>query len=243
LIYSTRFNPTMNGYLHIGHLYNVLVNYHEAKRSGGRFGVRLDDNQRYWYWRNTYSEEDSFEDAIMDDFEWMGIEPDYWSSQENLSPVTVQLIREEFEYDLPREAFTAAFGAEVVGMPFEFYPMVPSLTAEKVAYDFMEHINLVVRGIDLLSEDCLYRYFVNLFMIPQPRMIYIPRLTFEGSGIVSKTEGNFKLKTYREKGIPAHDIIEHLAQDCQKIPGLGWYLENIKPNPVLGAWANELHPG
>jgi glutamyl/glutaminyl-tRNA synthetase len=241
MIYNTRFNPTLNGYLHLGHLYNILVNHAEAQATGGKFHVRFDDNQRSWNWRLGKQKIAHYKFETMRDFDWIGIEPAFISQAEN-EHMVAELMRTEFGYEADPEDFTAPFGAEVIGMPFEFYPVADKLTSEKVVMDYLEGVNLVIRGIDLLTEDCLYRYFTRLFRIPQPRMVYIPRLTFDGSGIVSKTEGNYKLKSYRDKGIAAREIIERLALDCQKVPGLGWRLDNIKPSPVLGAWANDLHP-
>jgi glutamyl/glutaminyl-tRNA synthetase len=237
MIYNTRFNPTLNGYLHLGHLYNVLINYHEAKRSGGSFHVRLDDNQRAWLYNN-HGKEHEYREQIELDFKWVGIAPSFWSSQEEIEIDARDMMQIAFEYKPRREDFTAPFGAEVIGMPCEFYPVADKLTSEKVVLDFMEHVNLVIRGIDLLSEDCLYRYFVQKFRIPQPRMVYIPRLAFDGSGVVSKTEGNYKLKTYRERGMPAQEVLDHLGHDVLKDPDQGWYLDNIKHQPVLGKWAN-----
>ena len=240
MIYNTRFNPTLNGNLHLGHLYNNLVNHAEAHATGGKFHVRFDDNQRYWHWK-LGPEIRLFKAEIMRDFDWIGIEPTHYTDHSNNEKMVMHLMRTQFDFIPETEDFTAPFGAVVVGMPFEFYPYSEKLTSEKVIMDYLESINMVIRGIDLLTEDCYYRSFCRKFKIPQPRMEYLNRLTFAGSGVVSKTEGNYKLKTYRDKGIPAHDIIHHLAQDCQRTPGLGWRLENIKANPILGAWANELY--
>ena len=46
--YNTRFNPTVSGSLHVGHLYMALVNEVEAHRSGGKFYIRVDDTQDCW---------------------------------------------------------------------------------------------------------------------------------------------------------------------------------------------------
>jgi hypothetical protein len=54
--FTTRFNPTLNGYLHLGHVMMCLVNRAEATEHGGKFLVRFDDDQRYWQWLHTPSE-------------------------------------------------------------------------------------------------------------------------------------------------------------------------------------------
>ena len=41
---KTRWNPTINGALHVGHLYSMLVNERFAHEQGGKFCVRFDDN-------------------------------------------------------------------------------------------------------------------------------------------------------------------------------------------------------
>ena len=40
---TTRFNPTPNGALHLGHVYNILFNEQFAHNNGGKFYVRFED--------------------------------------------------------------------------------------------------------------------------------------------------------------------------------------------------------
>ena len=65
----TRFPPEPNGYLHIGHMKGALTNYNLAREFGGRFYWRFDDT-------NPSKEDISYVEAIIEDFTWMGIEPD-----------------------------------------------------------------------------------------------------------------------------------------------------------------------
>jgi hypothetical protein len=69
-------------------------------------------------------------------------------------------------------------------------------------------------------------------------MVYVPRLAFADGG-VSKTQGNFKLAQFRRAGIDPRDVVDYLAYDCL-VDGLVWRIDNVKPNPVLGAWAEEM---
>ena len=65
----TRFPPEPNGCLHIGHIKAALTNYNLAREFGGRFYWRFDDT-------NPSKENISFVESQIEDFTWMGIEPD-----------------------------------------------------------------------------------------------------------------------------------------------------------------------
>jgi hypothetical protein len=131
------------------------------------------------------------------------------------------------------------YASEVIGINAPMYPYAERLTAEKCVMDFLEGVTWVIRGHDLLTEDCLYRYFVDKLELQQPRMTYIPRLEFRGD-VVSKTKGNYKIRDYRRSGIDVKEIWSLLAQDCLIDWWTDWRVENIKPHPVLGEWAKAL---
>src|SRR6202171_2296000 len=61
-----RFAPSPNGFLHLGHAYSALLNFDYARRSGGRFLLRIEDIDTI-RWRP------EFEAAISDDLGWVGI--------------------------------------------------------------------------------------------------------------------------------------------------------------------------
>ena len=65
----TRFPPEPNGCLHIGHMKGALTNYNLAREFGGRFYWRFDDT-------NPSKEDISYVDSQIEDFKWMGIEPE-----------------------------------------------------------------------------------------------------------------------------------------------------------------------
>lgn len=61
-----RFAPSPNGYLHLGHAYSALLNFDSARRSGGRFLLRIEDI-------DPARCRPEFEAAIYQDLAWLGI--------------------------------------------------------------------------------------------------------------------------------------------------------------------------
>ena len=61
-----RFAPSPNGYLHLGHAFSALLNFDLARRTGGRFLLRMEDIDPTRCRRE-------FEEAIYEDLAWLGI--------------------------------------------------------------------------------------------------------------------------------------------------------------------------
>jgi glutamyl-Q tRNA(Asp) synthetase len=61
-----RFAPSPNGYLHLGHAYSALLNFDSARRTGGRFLLRIEDI-------DPARCRPEFETAILEDIAWLGI--------------------------------------------------------------------------------------------------------------------------------------------------------------------------
>jgi len=64
--FHTRFAPSPTGHLHLGHAYSALFAENLARRSGGRFVLRLEDidGERC---------KPEYEDAILEDLTWLGL--------------------------------------------------------------------------------------------------------------------------------------------------------------------------
>ncbi|MEZ5565045.1 MAG: glutamine--tRNA ligase/YqeY domain fusion protein [Gammaproteobacteria bacterium] len=63
----TRFPPEPNGYLHIGHVKAICLNFGVAEETDGSCFLRLDDT-------NPLKEDQTFSDAIMDNVHWLGFD-------------------------------------------------------------------------------------------------------------------------------------------------------------------------
>ena len=63
----TRFPPEPNGYLHLGHVKSISLNFGVAEEFGGRCHLRFDDT-------NPIKEEHEYIEAIMEDVRWLGFD-------------------------------------------------------------------------------------------------------------------------------------------------------------------------
>ena len=66
---TTRFAPSPTGRLHVGNIRTALHNWLWARKTGGRFLLRIDDT-------DAERSEERFVDAIRADLAWLGLEPD-----------------------------------------------------------------------------------------------------------------------------------------------------------------------
>ena len=64
---TTRFAPSPTGHLHIGHVYSALFAWNIAKKTKGRFILRIEDIDTTRCKRH-------FEEAIYEDLAWLGLD-------------------------------------------------------------------------------------------------------------------------------------------------------------------------
>ncbi|MBQ7059212.1 MAG: glutamine--tRNA ligase/YqeY domain fusion protein [Firmicutes bacterium] len=66
---NTRFPPEPNGYMHIGHIKAMCVDFGTAAKYGGKCNLRFDDT-------NPTKEDTEYVESIMNDIHWMGFQWD-----------------------------------------------------------------------------------------------------------------------------------------------------------------------
>lgn len=233
---NTRFNPTTDGRLHLGHVYNMLVNEYEAHKDGGRFAVRFDDNQEVWKIRISPQQTQEIIDEMVEDIEWLGIEVDSFTRNSFLEDDILDIHAGLNEnVGLPSRVPAVVYNApDMAGSNITMYPYLPHQTRDKVILDFIQEITLLIRGEDLVSEFSLYKYFCDMFRIDSPTHVYLPRMRLSGENRDLSKHNRFgTIKEGRDLGLTPSNIIDMVRVACLKDPGGAFSIENIKERPTL----------
>lgn len=232
----TRFNPTTNGPLHVGHIYNALV----CQAVADKFILRFDDNQDCWKRCLGEVAMEQYAAGQLRDLLWMGIRPDAVTYQSKMEDIA----RHEMAH-CPhwRMVYIQREWAPIIVSDPRIEPWGPDfyVTVEKIILDHEQGITTTVRGLELLQENALYLYLCGIFGYPIPTMIYIPRLMASDGGEltnISKTLGEWKVQDLRDRGVSPEAIRAILCEACLVDPDGGWLPLNLKGNPALpeGAW-------
>ena len=233
---NTRFNPTVNGPLHIGHIYTILVNEAEAHATGGKFIFRFEDDQTGWVLQCGQAEIDRLMAEMIEDIKWLGIPVDEWQYQSQMRPMVDEWTKALAPMDLglKRRVFFDQQPDLIYREVYGSYPYAPYLTSDRVIMDMISGINLLIRGDDLVSEFCLYAFFCEFYGTFLPRHVYVPRLQLPHRELlaeISKTTGNHKISGFRERGVDPEELRLMLGVSCLKDPDEPWMLRNLLKEP------------
>ena len=228
----TRFNPSLNGNLHLGHVFTCLVNEYVAHSAGGKFIIRFDDTS---YTSNRVGHRmDKIRHLQQEIIEWLEIPVDEWSFQSDMMDDVKNVLHFIHHFVPPKENQLGYILPTSIrfGTDFIFYPYAPEQTAERVVMDNLQGITHIIRGEDFITEFSYYAYCCQTLDCPLPEFWCLPRLSAGGRDI-SKTNGGFTVAEYRANGYTPKEIKDMLAKSCLTNPPNGWSLYNIKSNPML----------
>lgn len=187
---NTRFSPSLNGSLHLGHLWMAWVNYAWAKQENGRFVLRFDDlAPRYFDHESVARQSARYADEGLNLLERAGIVPDattFLSAQEG--DVLQFPLRSGGQNHWLR-APNLEGHANIISSP--------RLVAARVMADIREGVDTVIRGEDLTPEIQLYEYLNEMLGGAMRRLLLLPRLRVRVGGqitTISKTHGNLQLR-------------------------------------------------
>lgn len=227
----TRFNPSVNGSLHLGHLYTALVNEGMSSDLGGKLYVRFDDTSAQHVVVFGAERMARTRAGQQEELEWLGLRTDGYLGQTEALPEVHAFIKKHM--DLPPADPSNLYQPELVmDSYFPLFPCSPMLTAEKVVFDHMLGVNLLIRGMDLITEYSLYQYFCDRFNFPRIRHIYLPRLSWAG-GDMSKRFGGMFISVLRADGHTPDEVRGMVAAAALRNPSNGWTMQNLRGNPRI----------
>lgn len=230
----TRFNPTTNGNLHLGHIYSLLVNEKFAHNNNGKFIVRFDDESPPAM-MIPYDKRKKLIAHQREDIEWLNIDVDEWQVQSEIHHqviLNLESVGYETMEDVAEGYHILPTNVRMLGTGWLPYPYVPQQTAERVMMDHMIGVTHLIRGEEFFGEFSLYSYFCEKFKLYIPQFIFLPRLT-SGSGDISKTCGGYTIAEFRGEGYSPLEVKNMIAKAALYWAANGWDLHNLRPNPRI----------
>lgn len=225
----TRYNPTLNGPMHLGHTTTLLMNEQFAK--DGEFWIRFDDTSPPAA-NLPKAVRESIMHGQIDDINWLGVKYKGMSIQSELNDAIYKELYRVGHHDMFDNSHPYLPINIRLGMTFMHYPYVPQQIAERVVMDKIMGVTHLIRGEDFTTEYSLYCYFCEIFGYHTPEFIFLPRLKCP-RGDISKTNGGYTLKELRGKGYSSEDVRSLLAKACLYYPDNGWDIHNLKPEPRI----------
>lgn len=238
----TRFAPSPTGYLHGGNYRTAIFAYLFAKKTGGKFIVRIEDTDRE-------RSKKEYEDNIWETIEWLGLQPDekfrqsehQARHQEELrrlmesgaayvskeTPAEAGQRAEVIRFRNPNKAVTFA---DSIRGPITFdttdlgdfviakSEIEPVFHFAVVVDDADAGVTHVVRGEDHISNTPRQILIQEALGYATPTYAHLPLVLDSDKAKLSKRKGAKALTQYRDEGFLPEAMINYLAL-------LGWHPE------------------
>jgi len=234
--YNTRFNPTISGPLHIGHLYMALVNATEAHRTGGKFIIRIDDTQDVWNHLIKKEQRDKYYEEYQEQLSYF-VDVDVWERQSQM-PTPEDIIGDNpILRCLPPSSWGSTTNIEWredINQRVFQYDL--RSVVEKVIWDYWQKVNLLIRGDDLITEAQFYEHMTSVLRLAIIHQVYLPKLMSiklrdDIRAYISKTNRVYSLETQIDKlGVIA--TMSLLREACLIDPDGEFIVDNIKSSPI-----------
>jgi glutamyl-Q tRNA(Asp) synthetase len=259
----TRFAPAPTGFLHLGHVVNAIFVWGVARAAGGRVLLRIEDHDRQRC-------RPDYEQALLDDLDWLGFEPDIFSttafrsgscegrqserdtlyrralaplierglvygcdcSRKSLDSVVYPgtcrnrrlPLNDDVGWRLRVDKHDEAFDDGLLGWQRQsphaqcgdllLRDRLGNWTYQWAATtdDWLQHVTLVIRGVDLLESTGRQIYLARLLGRTEPPLfVHHPLVMKSATQKLSKADGDTGVRDLRASGWSAARVIGHAA--------------------------------
>jgi glutamyl-tRNA synthetase len=229
---TVRFAPSPTGYLHLGSARTALFNWLHARRTGGRFLLRVEDTDQV-------RSDVRYLEEILDGLRWLGLD---WDGEPIFQSRRFSLYRQKAEELLAggkayREGEAVLFRVEK-GRTVEYDDLIhgrisvqtddikdqvliksdgsPSYNFACVVDDAEMAITDILRGDDHISNTPKQILFYEAFGLAPPRFGHMPLILGQDGAKLSKRHGGVSVEEYRKEGYLPEALVNHLIL-------LGWF--------------------
>ncbi|MGB2599184.1 MAG: glutamate--tRNA ligase [Candidatus Omnitrophota bacterium] len=226
-----RFAPSPTGFLHLGSARTAMFNWLYARRTGGKFLLRIEDTDR------TRSKEEYLEE-ILEDMKWMGLD---WDGEPVHQSNRFDLYREKAEKILDegkayKEGDAIIFKVEkgktvelddlihgkITFNTDEIKDQVMIKSDGSPAYNFCcvvddadLKITHIIRGDDHISNTPKQILFYEAMGITPPKFAHMPLMMGADGAKLSKRHGGVSVEEYKKEGFFPEALANYLLL-------LGW---------------------